>query len=270
MAVPDESLRAIADEVFGLMAAPREIAPFTDRIPGYGLDDAYRVVETLRRRRVARGERVVGRKIGFTNRTAWAGYGITGPICNYLYDTTTPDLASVKTFALGAWPNIRMEMEIALGLGTSPRPGMDDAALLECVDWIALDFEICTSAFPDWRFAVADAAATGVHVALLVGPRLQLTGDRARWAADLSSFSAKLSEAAGATATGGGAQVLGSPISALGALTREMARIGAEPMAPGDVVTTGTLTRALPATAGQRWRAEVEGLPLEPIEIALA
>jgi 2-oxo-3-hexenedioate decarboxylase len=179
-------------------------------------DTIYVVVNDIRRRREARGDRVVGRKIGFTNATAWAGYGISGPIWNYLYETTTLDLPLPGgTFPLGNWPNVRMETEVALGLCRAPEPGMADDDLVACVDWAALDFEICTSIFAGWRFEVADAATTGVHVGLLVGARHSIGDARERWAANLASFSATLSEAAGTQASGGGSQVLGSPIKAL-------------------------------------------------------
>ncbi len=43
---------------------------------------------------MARGERPVGRKIGFTNRTIWAEYGVYAPIWGDMYDTTLRDLAA--------------------------------------------------------------------------------------------------------------------------------------------------------------------------------
>ncbi|GLS17141.1 2-keto-4-pentenoate hydratase [Labrys miyagiensis] len=270
MAVSDETLTVIADEVFANMADPREVAPFSDRYAGFGLEDAYEVVREIRRRREARGERVVGRKIGFTNVAAWSGYGISGPIWNYLYDSTTLDLPLPDdSFSTGSWPNIRMETEVALGLRTAPEPGMGDEELLNCVAWAALDFEICTSIFPGWRFKAADAAATGVHVALLLGTRHPISGSRTRWAGELASFSATLSEIGGAHSVGGGAQVLGSPIKAMGCLVRELARYGGEPLRAGEFVTTGTLTQALPALPGELWRSVVQGVDFEGIEIRL-
>jgi 2-oxo-3-hexenedioate decarboxylase len=271
MAVSDEALAIIAEEVFGNMAAPREVPPFSDRFPGFGLDDAYHVVNEIRRRREARGERVIGRKIGFTNAAAWAGYGISGPIWNYLYDATTLDLPPPGgRFALGAWPNVRMETEVALGLCKTPEPDMGPDDLLNCIEWAALDFEICTSIFPGWRFKVADAATTGVHVALLLGPRHPIGEVRKRWAEELASFSVTLSEAAGHGASGGGAQVLGSPIKAMGYLVRELARCGGEPLRAGEFVTTGTLTQALPAGPGEHWRAAVKGIDFADIELRVA
>jgi 2-keto-4-pentenoate hydratase len=62
------------------MTVPREVQPYSERFPGFGLEDAYRVVHDLRRWREARGERIVGRKIGLTNTAAWAGHGISAMI----------------------------------------------------------------------------------------------------------------------------------------------------------------------------------------------
>src|SRR4051794_12582441 len=122
MNISEANLAEIADEVFGMMETPREVLPFSERFPGFGLDDAYRIVNEVRRRRECRAERVVGRKIGFTNAAAWAGYGISGPIWNYLYDATTIDIDRLSTFPVGVWPNLRMETEVALGLREAPDP----------------------------------------------------------------------------------------------------------------------------------------------------
>ena len=50
--------------------------------------DAYAVTAKLRELRMARGEKPVGRKIGFTNRNIWAEYGVFQPIWGDVYDTT--------------------------------------------------------------------------------------------------------------------------------------------------------------------------------------
>ncbi|MFO1150279.1 MAG: hydratase [Alsobacter sp.] len=270
MAVPSETLQAIAEEVIATRGAGVQILPFTARHPSFDLADAYRVVEATRRRREDAGERIVGRKIGFTNRAAWEGYGIAGPIWNYLYDRTTSDLGRDDSVPVGGWMNLRMETEVALGLCAAPSPDMDERQLIECVAWAALDFEICSSVFPDWRFDVADAAATGVHVALLIGPRQPVADDRQGWLQRLSRFTATLACDDGISAQGGGAQVLGSPLAALAALLGELERYGGEAPRAGDIVTTGTLTTALPARPGQVWRAEARGIALGGISVRLA
>ena len=83
----------IAAEAFAVLGTGRQIAPFSKACPDLGLADAYRVTAAVRARREARGERPIGRKIGFTNRTIWAEYGVYAPIWGYVYDSTVRDLA---------------------------------------------------------------------------------------------------------------------------------------------------------------------------------
>jgi 2-keto-4-pentenoate hydratase len=76
---------SIASEMLGTLADARSIAPFSFRNPGFSLDDAYRTLARLRELRIAGGETVVGRKIGFTNRTIWVEYGVYAPMWGYMY-----------------------------------------------------------------------------------------------------------------------------------------------------------------------------------------
>ena len=57
---------------------------------GSGLEvpAAYQRALAVRALREARGEKVRGYKIGFTNRTIWARYAVYGPIWGPVYDTT--------------------------------------------------------------------------------------------------------------------------------------------------------------------------------------
>ena len=77
-----------ASELLAAIADGRSIPNFTSRDAGFGITDAYAVAEALHRARLARGERVAGRKIGFTNRNLWPVYGVHEPIWGHAYDTT--------------------------------------------------------------------------------------------------------------------------------------------------------------------------------------
>src|SRR3954451_24720399 len=74
---------AIAAEALAAMDDARQIAPFSARYPGLTLDDAYGISARLCALRFARGERVIGRKIGFTNRTIWAEYAVYAPMWGF-------------------------------------------------------------------------------------------------------------------------------------------------------------------------------------------
>src|SRR5690606_5668144 len=83
----------IARTVLEAIEGGRQIEPFTTQDPGFSEADAYRVTAELRALRVARGERPVGRKIGFTNRNIWEEYGVYQPIWGDVYETTLRNVA---------------------------------------------------------------------------------------------------------------------------------------------------------------------------------
>jgi 2-oxo-3-hexenedioate decarboxylase len=63
--------------------------------------------------------------------------------------------------------------------------------------------------------------------------------------------------------TGVGANVLDSPLLALAYFVEVLAKQpGAEPLRPGELVTTGTLTDAHPVAPGETWSTAIDGLPL--------
>ncbi len=265
---------AIAVEALAALDGRCQIAPFSETLPDFGLDVAYAVTAALRKMREARGERPVGRKIGFTNRTIWDEYNVHAPIWGDMYDTTVRTLAEsgdgVDGLELAPFLEPRIEPEIAFGLARAPEPGMDEAALLSCVDWIAHGFEIVQSPYPEWRFAAVDTvAAGGLHGAYLVGPRRSIGSARAAgWLEALASFEIALERDGTLVDRGHGANVLGGPLTALRHLVELLACDAVNPpLAAGEMVTTGTLTRAWPVAPGEAWRTEISGLPLNGIAL---
>ena len=253
----------VAAEALHFLATGAQTPPYSNRYAGFGLVDAYDVVAVLHRIRVARGETPVGRKIGLTNRAAWPAFGISAPIWNYMYDSTVRQAAgSALTVAGLAEP--RIEPEIVVHLSAAPVPGMDDRDLIGCVDWIAHGFEIVQSAFPNWTFTAADAvAAHGLHSALLLGPPQPIEGERAQWRQALSSFSVDLANDAGLRRQGKAKDLLGGPLSALRCLVEDIARYrSVSPIGAGELISTGSLTEAMPARAGERWSTTFHGLAL--------
>lgn len=261
---------AIADDVLEALAARRQIATFSEQLPGFAMADAYGVTAALRRMRETRGEVCVGRKIGFTNRNIWKQFNVHAPIWGDMYDTTVSDLVVAEAFDLVALLEPRIEPEIVFGLAAAPEPGMDEAALLGCIEWIAHGFEIVQSVFPGWRFTAPDAVAgLGMHGALRIGSRHGLAdAPEDGWQAALHGFTIRLSCNGEEVDKGGGANVLGGPLTPLRHLVAMLADDpGNPPLAAGEIITTGTLTGAFPIAPGERWATLIEGLPIAGIEI---
>src|SRR5262245_48223780 len=186
------ALRNIAAEAAGAFNnGPREIQPFTARYPDLTIDDAYHITARANEMRVAKGYRPVGRKIGFTNRRIWGEYDVHAPVWGYVYDRTLHDLAT--PLPLAPYSDPKIEPEIMFGLARAPSPGMDDAALLTCVAWVAHGYEMVQSIYPGWKFAQPDAVIVdGHHAALLIGPRHGIGADAGEWLRRLTSFEVEL------------------------------------------------------------------------------
>src|SRR5262245_6416160 len=116
----------IAHEIMEGWAARRQIAPIDARLPGFDLEPAYAVTAALRGIRQARGERPVGRKIGFTNRTIWDEYKVYAPIWGDMYSTTLLETGGETSLDLSPYLEPRIEPEIAFGLARAPQPDMDE------------------------------------------------------------------------------------------------------------------------------------------------
>ena len=261
-------LQAIAVEALAALDTGRQIQPFSSRTSSFNLDDAYRVTATVRKMREARGELPVGRKIGFTNRTAWVEYNVCEPMWGYVYDRTVHYLAELgDTFSLIQLAEPRIEPEIVFRLAIAPAPGMDERTLLESVDWVAHGFEVVQSIFPGWQFSVPDTvAAFGLHGALLIGPSHPVATHAEDWSRTLSTFEIDLKRDGTVVDHGCATNVLGGPVSALHHLIGLLARDQVNPpLAAGEIVTTGTLTRALPVATGETWATELTGVALDRI-----
>ena len=62
--------------------------PSAERSPAFDMTAAFAVADALRQLRIARGEKPVGYKIGFTNRSIWERYGVHQPIWGPVWDST--------------------------------------------------------------------------------------------------------------------------------------------------------------------------------------
>lgn len=260
----------IADEVITALDGHHQIPTFSSRPKGLTLGQAYRVTPRLRAAFEARGEKIVGRKIGFTNRDMWDAYGVRSPVWGYVTDHTARELASVQVMAIKDFSEPRIEPEIIFGLKAAPSPEMNETELLDCIEWVSLGFEIVHSIFPGWKFMGADTvAANGVHGALLLGGRHAIAPRKADWRNELAAFSIELYCDGRLSQGGGGNLVLGSPLLALHHLVRLLADDPNNPqLQAGEIITTGTLTLAMPIVAGQSWSTKVSGIPLDDISLS--
>jgi 2-oxo-3-hexenedioate decarboxylase len=263
---------AIAAEALEALEANRRIEPFTARVPGFENAAAYAVAARLRALHEARGARPVGRKIGFTNRGIWPEYGVYEPIWGYMYDTTVHSVGRGEAIDVSRLPEPRIEPEIVLGLEAGLEPGMTAGDIAQAVAWVAHGFEIVQSIFPDWRFAAADCIANGgLHGALFLGPKRMIApADGAVLPGLLAALTVTLSCDGAAIDSGAGSNALDGPVDALRHLVGVLADDPDNPpVQAGEMITTGTLTRAFPIRPGERWSTQIAGFDLPGMDVRL-
>src|SRR5262249_49678669 len=187
----------------------------------------------------------------------------------YATNWTTYELASTKVMSVKDFTEPRIEPEIMFGLKAAPLPGMSEAALLDCIEWVTLGYEIVQSIFPGWKFAAADTvAANGVRGALMIGPRDAIARCKTERQRELATFGVELYCNGNLSQRGGGALVLDSPLLALRHLIELLANDSHNPsVRAGEVISTGTLTLAMPVSAGETWTTKVTSIPLEEITL---
>jgi len=231
----------------------------TARDAGFSMADAFAVADRVRTLRIARGERTLGYKIGFTNRSIWPVYGVHEPIWGPVWDTTLRQLDDAQAeVSLVGLSQPRLEPEIVFGFASPPRAGMSEAELTGCIAWVAHGFEIVHTHFQDWRFKAADTVADlALHGRLVVGPKVPV-GRFTALGPELAALKIELVRDGETVDRGKGTVVLDGPLNALRLWVDAMAaHTPGWPLRAGDVVTTGTLTDAWPLVPDQTWETRL-------------
>src|SRR5919109_473942 len=204
----------LGEALVDLHEPPRLVLAFSERHPGLTPQAGYSAARFLHLHRVKSGWRPAGRKIGFTNRTIWARYGVYEPMWGMVYDRTLihADRGRARV-ELAGLVQPRIEPEICFKLKASPRSSAEKD-LLDCIEWMAHSVEIVQCHHPDWKVTLADCCAdNGLHGRLIVGAPTPLGEPQ-----DLPAIEARLFKGERLVDRGVGANVLGSPLIALGFL----------------------------------------------------
>jgi 2-keto-4-pentenoate hydratase len=271
----DNDFQALAQEMLASYTTGTIISvPPSARHEDFDLNSAYAAEAEFSRLRMQSGQRSVGLKVGYANKAMWRVLKLETLVWAHMYDDTVHYAAENRAeLQLPYDRSSKIEPEIVFKLKEPIlSAGLDAAAVLQNVEWVAVGFEIIDCPYPDWQFKPADfVAAYGLHLALVVGQPLPLESELLSTLVNgLASFKVRISRNGQLVEEGSGKNSLRSPALCLaelaGALLR---RPDAVPLATGELVSTGTLTAGHPITRGETWQVEVDGLPLSSLTLHL-
>ncbi|WP_432989200.1 2-keto-4-pentenoate hydratase [Dactylosporangium sp. CA-233914] len=207
---------------------------------GADADEAYRIQEALVARRVSRGERLVGLKLGLTSRAKMAQVGVDHVIWGRLTDAMR--IEDGGTVDASRYIHPRVEPEVAFRLDAT---GAATA--------VAPALELIDSRYADFKFMLPDVIADNTSAAgFVVGAWQPLP-------AGLSNLGVLLEVDGRVTQVGSTAAILGDPRRALTAAATLASSAGV-PLEDGWVLLAGAATAAVPLAPGAHVRAVVEGL----------
>ncbi len=192
--------------------------PITDEWPELDLETAYAVQDETLRRRLARGERLIGVKLGLTSRAKQKRMGIDVPLVAWLTDAMI--LPAGEPVPQSALIHPRVEPEIVFVMGRALEgPGVSAAQAMGAVESVLGGAEVIDSRYRDFKFTmpdvVADNASSGAFV---TGPvALPPAGlDLAMEAVLVEVDGAIVDSATGAAVQGNPAEALALAVNDLG------------------------------------------------------
>ena len=224
-------------------------ADWRDRL---SFDQAYRVQLGVVARRVAAGERQVGWKVAQTSEETRRQFGFHEPIFGCLMEEGLR--RSGHTYGRDELIRPGCEPEMCARLAAPLSGEVDAAAARRAVDTLCPAFEII-----ELRGDIAGQKA--LAIADNVAQKGVVLGDPVPIAAvpDLAAAECRVLLNGAEAARGRGDAVLGDPINAIVWLSAKLAGFGLA-LRAGDLVMTGSITRMLPLSPGDRARAEFAGI----------
>jgi 2-oxopent-4-enoate/cis-2-oxohex-4-enoate hydratase len=255
-------IAAHAAQLHRALREGQPLDPLSERIPGLGIEDAYAISSDLLARRLADGERVVGKKIGATSAAVQRMLKVDQPDFGFLTDRM--EVRNGGTLSLDGLIAPRAEGEIAFHLKHDLcGPGITHHEVIAATEAISVCFEIVDSRIRDWKIGITDTVADNASAAAFVlGSQRVSPKDL-----DLGTLGMVVEKNGELVASGAGAAALGSPINCVVWLANTLGRLGT-PLKAGEVILSGALVPLIPVQRGDHMCVRVGALGSADVHFA--
>jgi 2-oxo-3-hexenedioate decarboxylase len=227
------------------------IAQLSESVPDLDVTAGYTIQHLSIQRRLSRGERRVGTKMGLTSRAKMRQVGVDQVIWGRLTDAMRVDEGGELTLAGRVHPRAEPEVMFIM---KKPLAGRVSAAeAMAAVEAVAPAIEIIDSRYRDFKFNLSDVVADNASSSGFV------VGAPYPAQTDIANLGIVMRIDGQAVQIGSSAAILGHPVRSLVAAARMVAEAG-EVLRPGDIVLAGAATEAVPLRAGLHVRTEIQAL----------
>lgn len=249
-----QTISRLGDQLFAALAQRRAIEPLTSRFADLTVDDAYAIQQRLMIRRVAAGEKIIGKKIGVTSQVVMNMLGVRQPDFGMLTDAMWHLDGAIIDMRTLLQP--KAEAEIAFRLKKDlkgPEITADD--VLAATDSVMACFEIVDSRIRDWKIKIQDTVADNASCGVFVMNETKADPHQV----DLVNCAMVMEKNGTVVATGIGAATMGSPLNAVAWLANAMGRQGVT-LRAGEIVLSGALGAMVPVSQGDTLRMHIDGI----------
>lgn len=255
-------LRTLADSLHAAEATGSAVAPVSAG-RDLTLEDAYTVQRINIARRLAAGERVIGRKVGLTSLAMQQQLGVDRPDFGVITDAMVVDDGGVLDATHLLAPRAEAEFAFRIGSDLPVSPSLDQVRA--GVDGVAVALEIIDSRIADWKITLIDTVADNASSCRIVcGAVASATPELLQ---ALPGAVITMRRNGDDVATGPGSAVLGDPMRALHWLAGAIGAFG-ERFRAGDIVLAGAVAAAVPLAPGDQFQAVADGLPDVSVTVA--
>lgn len=248
-----DTIQTAADRLERAMTSRVPTPPVRDILGSTDIAAAYAVQDELTARRVARGARVVGRKIGLTSLAVQKQLGVDRPDFGVLFaEMAFADGDEVPTSTL-LQPKVEAEVAFVLAKDLDSHISLD--AVEDAIGYAVGALEIVDSRVADWDITIVDTVADNASSALYALGTHRLTLD----AFKPKDITMTMTIDGEVVSQGTGAACLGDPLEAVLWLAKTAQEYG-NPLRAGQVILSGALGPMAAVAAGNRVRAEISHL----------
>ncbi|MEZ5657278.1 MAG: 2-oxo-hepta-3-ene-1,7-dioic acid hydratase [Burkholderiaceae bacterium] len=254
--MPTLDYEALAAELDQAEQTRTQVTHFSKRFPDITIEDGYAIQHAWVQRKLARGRRIIGHKIGLTSRAMQMASNVTEPDYGALLDDML--FAEGGDIPLERFIVPRVEVELAFMLARPLRgPGLSTTDVLAATEYVVPAIEIIDARIMqkdpqtgDTRKVFDTIADNAANAGVVPGGRpVRPDSVDLRWVGTLLYKNGVIEE------TGLAASVLNHPATGVAWLANRLAKYD-QGLEAGELVLAGSFTRPVFAAPGDTFLAD--------------